>query len=219
MVWPIDLNSLGSSAVVMRAPWVIVLMIGIASLSWSGYQDFLIAPPDKAITSQSAPVNVRASQVSISALVDAHLFGQPQQTAAEEPAEAITAPETRLRVQLRGVFSHSDPTRSRALIAEQGKSAKYYRLGDSLSGSSTLHVIATEHVVLDRNGQLETLSFEANTSASQNRQVATINSPNDRKSTFTAAPTVDPAKKLVSTPQRTESIKDRLMRLRESRDL
>ncbi len=203
----------------MRALWVTVLTLGIGGVSWGVYQDWLVSSTTQTIASQSVPVSASTSQVLISALVSTHLFGQPQRRSAAEPIETTIAPETRLRLQLRGVFAHSDHMQSRALIAEQGKSAKYYRLGDTLASGAILHAVATEHVVLNRNGQLETLSFDANKSASGNRQVATINTPNDRKSTFTAAPTVDPAKKLVSTQQRTESIKDRLMRLRDARDL
>jgi len=219
MDWAINLSSLSSSSSMRRVLWAIVLIVGTGGLSWSGYQDWLIASPTKAIVGQSAPASVRTSQVSISALVSAHLFGQPQQSASAEPIETTIAPETRLRLQLRGVFAHSDQTQSRALIAEQGKSAKYYRLGDSLSGDAILHAVATEHVILNRKGQLETLNFAANKSASGNRQVTARKDPSDKTNSFAEEPTADSVEKIVSTQQRTESIKDRLIRLREARDL
>jgi len=219
MVWPINLNSSGLSALTIRALWVIVLTIGVGGVSWSGYQDWLINSPTEAIASQSAPVSVSTRQVSISALVSAHLFGQPQQRSAAEPIETTNAPETRLRLQLRGVFAHSDPALSRVLISAQGKSAKYYRLGDSLSGGATLEAVAAEHVVLNRDGQLETLSFKSNKSALGNPQLAARKIPDEKKSSRSIDPTVDSTKKLASTQQRTESIKDRLKRLREARDL
>jgi len=219
MVWPINFDSPSSSALMIRALWVTVLTLGIGSVSWSGYQDWLTGSTTEAIASQSVPVSVSTRQVSISALVSAHLFGQPQQRSAAEPIETTNAPETRLRLQLRGVFAHSDPALSRVLISAQGKSAEYYRLGDSLSGGATLEAVAAEHVVLNRDGQLETLSFKTNKSALGNPQLATRNIPGEKKSSSSIDPTVDSTKKLASTQQRTESIKDRLKRLREARDL
>jgi len=219
MVWRIRLNTLATAQRAQQIVLFAIVTAGVWVVGYNAYGDWALKAQSSAPAAQAAPTGSVRQQLPISQLVEAHLFGQRRKAVTAAVKEAQVAPETRLRLQLRGVFAHSDPTQSRALVAEQGKSAKYYRLGDSLASGAILHAVATEHVVLDRNNQLETLSFNANKSASGKRQVATRTTPNQRVKSFLAEPAADAAKKIASTQQRTESIKDRLMRLREARDL
>ena len=196
-----------------------IITAGAGATGYNVYGDWVLKVYKSPQSELVPPAGSVRQQLPIRQLVEAHLFGHARQSATAESIETTIAPETRLRLQLRGVFAHSDQTQSRVLIAEQGKSAKYYRLGDSLSGDAILHAVATEHVILNRKGQLETLSFAANKSASGNRQVTTRKDPSDKMHSFAPEPTADSTTKIASTKKRTESIKDRLTRLREARDL
>ena len=198
---------------------LVIITAGVSATGYNVYGDWALNVYKSPQSEQLPPAGSVRQQLPIRRLVEAHLFGRARRSATAEPIETTIAPETRLRLQLRGVFFHTDQTQSRALIAEKGKSAKYYRLGDSLSGDAILHAVATEHVILNRKGQLETLNFAANKVASGNRQVTKRKTPSDKMNSFAAEPTADSTTKIASTEKRTESIKDRLMRLREARDL
>lgn len=102
----------------------------------------------------------RAEQVARS-----HWFGEqgeePEQT-EPEPVQAVEMPETRLQLQLKGVVARQDPRRGSALIAQRGRNSEYFRVGDTLFEQAELVEIYGDRVVLNRGGELETLSFEDN---------------------------------------------------------
>jgi len=86
------------------------------------------------------------------------LFGIPPEAAPEQ--RAIDAPETRLRLELLGLFQHSTPDMARAIIAEQGKDAELFRPGDKVPGNAELVEVLGDRVILRRQGQLETLRLK-----------------------------------------------------------
>lgn len=83
------------------------------------------------------------------------LFGEYQ--AEQRVEQPVEAPDTRLRLELVGLFQHADGTLARAIIAEQGGDAELYRPGDRVPGNATLEEIYPDRVILRRQGQLETL--------------------------------------------------------------
>ena len=83
------------------------------------------------------------------------LFGDYQ--AQERVEQPVEAPDTRLRLELVGLFQHADGTLARAIIAEQGGDAELYRPGDRVPGNAVLEDIYADRVILRRQGQLETL--------------------------------------------------------------
>jgi general secretion pathway protein C len=96
-----------------------------------------------------------------------HLFGQPSDQHAEVSPAKINAPETRLNLELNGVYLGDSPEHSRAIIAEKGKQQEHYQAGDQLPGNAVLDEIHAEHVLLKRNGRYERLALtEKRTTAS-----------------------------------------------------
>lgn len=173
----------------------------------SVYRDITLlkAPGQHAApTTQSAP---KARALSVDELTSAHLFGHSN-SQASSVADQAQAPETRLKLELRGVFGNTVVENGRALIAEKGKSAKYYRVQDKLPGGAELDSVATDHVMLKRNGRLETLSFS---------QVRPNNSSNHNVAN--TGPATGSNNQSSRNEQRTASIKERLKQLREARDL
>ena len=89
-------------------------------------------------------------------MVDSHLFGEWPAERPEPVAEApIEAPETSLRLTLRGVYQGGG--NGFAIIADAGGKDETYRVGDALPGGATLEEIYPDRVILKRNGRLETL--------------------------------------------------------------
>jgi general secretion pathway protein C len=105
-----------------------------------------MAPPPPATTRKG---------IDVQAIATAHLFGEAkeQQTAPED------APATQANLVLSAVFAASDPAKGLALIGESAQATKVYAVGATVRPGTRLHSVYTDRVILDRNGQLETLSL------------------------------------------------------------
>ncbi|MGD8593350.1 MAG: type II secretion system protein GspC [Gammaproteobacteria bacterium] len=89
-----------------------------------------------------------------------HLFGKFEKKKAPPPVmEVAAAPETRLNLKLRGVFSSNDKELARAIIADAKGDDESYAIGDEVPGGATLNDIFEDRVILERNGQLEVLKL------------------------------------------------------------
>lgn len=84
-----------------------------------------------------------------------HLFGTPE--VKSQPQQPIEAPETRLNLKLRGVFAVEDENKGLALIAGSSGPEKMYPVGAKIPGNITLTSVYPDRVILQRNGQYETL--------------------------------------------------------------
>jgi general secretion pathway protein C len=85
-----------------------------------------------------------------------HLFGEASKVQTDQ---VPVAPETRLNLNLRGVFSSDDQKNALAIIASGGTDERYYRVGDSIPGGATLKAVYPDRVLLERNLQMETLAL------------------------------------------------------------
>ncbi len=138
---------------------VLVLAYSVAQLTWllvpapdAGEDD---APRQPQILPQSDSMKKLPAAPDLAGL---HLFGMA--TANEKASSAVIedAPDTRLRLILRGVFATRDKTMARAIISEPGGEEKYYAVDDELPGGAVLKEIAADRVILQsRAGRMETL--------------------------------------------------------------
>lgn len=80
--------------------------------------------------------------------------------ASADQASVADAPETRLRLELLGVFQNVDAANASAIIAEQGKDAELYHPGDKVPGNATLEEVLADRVILMRLGQREALRLK-----------------------------------------------------------
>src|SRR5690606_5996394 len=87
-----------------------------------------------------------------------HLFGEAV-TTQEAVVEAVPrdAPDTRLRLTLRGLFAARDPDQALAIVAEPGGDEKADRIGDPRPGGAELREIHADRIILSRAGRYETL--------------------------------------------------------------
>jgi general secretion pathway protein C len=76
-----------------------------------------------------------------------------------KPAPPVNAPETRLKLTLRGAFASADPEFARAIIADPRGQEEMYAVGDKVPGNAELSEIHTSRVILMRSGRYETLSL------------------------------------------------------------
>lgn len=141
------------------APRVLVLVLVIA-IAWQLVQLtwILLAPKpaaEVAIT-PSAVTAAPAKGVDVQSVVNAHLFDVAQQQRMADPA---AAPQTQMNLVLSAVFAANDPEKGLAIIGESPTSAKVYSVGAAVGSGTRLHAVYSDRVVLDRGGQLETLSL------------------------------------------------------------
>ncbi len=186
----------------------IALVCLLSMLAMQAWQDGsrLLTPPPPVATATKAPTGSANSSLSSQALVNINMMGHSNQAIATTNNKSL--PTTRLQLQLRGTFTHSDPKQASALIAERNKSAKRYHNKEALPGGATLAEVRSDSVVLSRNGRLENLFFPAPSSPSGKSGQQTSHQVN-----------TPPRRPPVSAPMgdvggRTESIRQRLERLR-----
>lgn len=144
----------------VAATLLLTVMIGlqVSKLVW-----LLIPLPEPAPASAPAapqPGNsTRARAQNINQLTSARLFGQFQREEASA-ATVADAPDTNLRLKLRGILATDDAKRSRALIEAANGELLSYAVGSDVPGGAKLHSIHPDRVLLSRGGRLETLRLE-----------------------------------------------------------
>lgn len=127
-----------------------------ARMSWQIVASFT---PQTQTTILSRAVAKPETRTSLSSVPQHHVFGE----ADKEPVaidQPIEAPETRLRLELTGLFASTNPKDSIAIISEKNGKDESYRIGDSVPGNATLHEIYADRVILRRLGKLETLRLK-----------------------------------------------------------
>jgi len=138
----------------------LLLLLGVsyqlADLSWRLLprveQAALPLPPPDVSVRQQQPFNPEHW----------HLFGEVVTTPQGGVPRVVPMPETRLKLILRGVVSGVNGTLSGAIIADPSGTQSFYRLGADLPGGAVLKEVHERHIVLMRNGSLETLRLPEN---------------------------------------------------------
>jgi general secretion pathway protein C len=100
------------------------------------------------------PPVARRAPLDLQLIVGTHLFGIPAQGSNRDPASA--APTT-ANFHLYGTFATADPRSGMAIIAADN-GEKLYKIGDEADGVA-LYSVYADHVLLDRAGQIESLSL------------------------------------------------------------
>lgn len=88
------------------------------------------------------------------------IFGRPFNQVPVAEVVRRSAPETRLNLSLQGVMMAQRPEDSGAIVAGSNGVTEHYRVGDTLPGSAQLAEVEINRVLIRRNGQYESLSFE-----------------------------------------------------------
>lgn len=144
---------------------LLALLLAVWVAWWLADTFWLVASgPDDPPTGAPLPVVSAGPARQDTALSEARirgwsLFG-PAGAAAVAASPAETAPDTRLRLELLGLFQHPDPAMAGAIIAEQGKEGELFRVGATVPGNASLEEILPDRVILLRAGQREALRLK-----------------------------------------------------------
>ena len=140
------------------ATWVLALALGVqAAFIVTDLAGAGRAP--RAAAAVPAPVQPRFTDVA--AITNAHLFGSapvPQQNDAN-------APQTNMPLVLTGIIAGNDPQNGLAILGPNAQTAKVHAVGDTVPGGARLHSVYSDRVIIDRNGQLESLVLPRQASA------------------------------------------------------
>lgn len=101
-----------------------------------------------------------ARMVDASAIANAHLFG----TAPAPRQDESNAPVSSAPLVLTGIIAGDDPQSGLAILGPNAQSAKVHAVGDTVAGGVKLHSVYADRVIIDRNGQLESLVLPRQTS-------------------------------------------------------
>ena len=92
---------------------------------------------------------------------DLTFFGRRENAGHQISSVArVTATETGLRLTLHGVFLAAQGERSSAILSGDRRSADLYHVGDPLPGNAELVAVEPRRILLRRNGEIESLTFE-----------------------------------------------------------
>jgi general secretion pathway protein C len=137
------------------ATWVLALALGVqAALIVTD----LTGGKASGRSGSSAPLAAPAAapRVNAAAIANAGLFGAPKPVIN---TNAANAPQTNIPLVLTGVIAASDPRNGLAILGENPTSAKVFAVGDIVPGGVKLHSVFSDRVILDRNGNLESLAL------------------------------------------------------------
>ena len=110
--------------------------------------DLKTSQPARATNNNPAPIKLNQATLN--------LFGK---SGKAQVKEVVAAPETRLNLELQGVFTNNNPELSSAIIAERGKNGELFGIGDRVPGNALLHAVEQNHVLIKRGTRLEKLLF------------------------------------------------------------
>ncbi|HHJ14153.1 MAG TPA: type II secretion system protein GspC [Gammaproteobacteria bacterium] len=129
----------------------------LAGLIWLLVPQPEVEPAGGEVPEVAAPAGASA-RIDERQLASLHLFGVAgrKAPAASRPAP-VSAPETRLRLTLRGVFAADETSQGRAIIADPKGKEDSYGVGDPLPGGATLTEVHPDRIILERSGRYETL--------------------------------------------------------------
>jgi len=139
----------------------VVNVLLIIWLAWlSAKLTWLLVPEavqkEQAVTAAPAAVKRQPPRIDELQIANWHLFGVAGEEKAPE-IKVLEAPETRLKLILRGVFASEESTGGRAIVGDPKGKEENYAVGDPLPGGAKLSEIYPDRIILERNGRFETL--------------------------------------------------------------
>ena len=142
-----------------------VMVVGIGFTLANAWFFFLADPALPQTSARTLDPAAEDRAVPIAEVSALHLFGRPRASAGGAAGIAATESlrDTRLSLELVGVFVATHADESRALIAQKGRDPDRYAPGDRLPGNARLVDVYWNRVVISRAGQHELIRFEHDT--------------------------------------------------------
>jgi general secretion pathway protein C len=130
------------------ATWV--LAVAVAAQAALIVTDLAGAGRQRPAPLSHAPV--QSHTLDVAAITNAHFFGVAAQPSGPPK-------QTDIPLVLTGTIAGSDPQNGLAILGQTAQTARVYAVGDNIPGGVKLHSVYSDHVLIDRNGQLESLNL------------------------------------------------------------
>ncbi len=167
-----------------------IVLVVLMSLSIANTVLFVLDamnPPSlTTTTSTTRATNTPTAGPKVSTL---ELFGKYQEV--REVPQVVDAPETKLNLELQGVFIAEDEKLSTAIVAQKNKTGELYHIGDRLPGNATLAAVLEDHVLIKRGTRMEKLAFSDSPfrlASSSSRRTSNNATPTDGRGIASATP-------------------------------
>ena len=154
------------------ATWVLALALGVQA---AFIVTDLAGTGRKPAAAPAAPP-ARSQPLDVAVITSAHLFGAAQ-VANQDGRDAGPS---NIPLVLTGTIAGNDPQNGLAILGPTPQAVKVYAVGDTLPGNVKLHSVYTDRVVIDRDGQLESIALphQANPSNAPPPSAASFQSEN-----------------------------------------
>jgi general secretion pathway protein C len=129
----------------------------LAGLSWLLFPEPESLPEAQPGVGRPAPVQRQQPRIDEQQIAGWHIFGVAGEEKPVAQPATVDAPDTSLKLTLRGVFASDDPAEARAIVGDPRGKEEHYSVGDPLPGNATLTEIHPDRIILERNGRYETL--------------------------------------------------------------
>jgi general secretion pathway protein C len=134
------------------ATWALALGLGVQA---AFIVTDLAGAGRRATTAPAARAAGPSRALDPGVIANAHLFG----AAAVTAQAGRGAPPTSIPLVLTGTIAGNDPQNGLAILGQTAQTAKVYAVGDNVPGGPKLHSVYSDRVVIDRDGQLESLAL------------------------------------------------------------
>ena len=139
-----------------NAPRLVALVLAALIVLELGHLAYALVLSPVRSPQPMTPIGAAAAPpgIDVQDVVQAHLFG----IATVDPTtqDPDNAPTSSANLLLTGTIASQDPRHGVAIVSDGGGPSKVYAVGDRVAGAS-LHSVYLDHVILDRNGALETV--------------------------------------------------------------
>ena len=139
------------------ATGVSLVLVVLLSLSIASTVSFVLEAMTPPAFNVSPVTESRTSTFDGPKVSGLDLFGKYDENA--NLSQVVNAPETKLNLELQGVFIAEDENLSTAIVAQKSKQGELFRIGDRLPGNVTLAAVNADHVLIKRGTVLEKLAF------------------------------------------------------------
>ncbi len=160
---------------------VLLLAYTLSDLTWMTVTGTAGKRPAPLVENQLSDFNRSAGGQGLDKVAELHLLGADNEK--KITAAPISAPETRLNLTLKGVFSADSQENAIVIIANKGHDEKSYRVGDVVGGAAQIYKIYPDRVILKRGDSFETLALPrdellpgANNQSSTNQASSSLSS-------------------------------------------
>ena len=144
-------------------------------------------PVDTSVASASVNASVEVPAVSTPSMTEMandaarqHIFGisgvKPKKTIKRESRKE----PTNLNLSLLGIYAAEPADQALAIISANGKPEEVFRVGETIIGGATLAEVLSTQVVIDNNGNLETLDLPEQVASSGSNVCLLYTSPSPR---------------------------------------